>query len=158
MCERLENSNKEDADQLHHSLCTDYPDLNFTVVSYNPDNESLTLEVTESEFNSSNAEKLRIKSGDKLFQMRRNGQIYNTSNLLASNETSIFNDSIEPGDHFTIVRDGFDSDGDGIEGVDFEQEDYESYILRWDEKNSFENRLLDHMKFRKGDFEYSQRF
>ncbi len=160
MCDRLENSSKEDADELHYHLCTDYPDLNFTAKEYDERNETLTLEITESEFNSSNTENLKIVGRkDEGFRMKRGDRIYNTSNLLAKYNRSVFNGSLEVGDRFTVTYDGSDLDKDERKGADNREEDYATYVLRWQKEEDMERgKLLGHMRFREGDFEYSQRF
>jgi len=159
MCERLSRSSKEDADQLQHYLCTDYPDLNFTMIDYDEANETLTLEITESEFNQSNTERIYIIPSEEKFRIRRDSQTYNTSNLVAQNESSAFNKSLEHGDRFTIIQDGTDSDNDGTKGVDYNH-GLISYVLRWQShEDAPKGKILGHIRLTKEEgFEYSQMF
>ena len=61
LCNQLQNSSREDSDKLYDRLCIEYPDLNLSILNYNEVNETLKLQVTESEFNLSNTDKLRIE-------------------------------------------------------------------------------------------------
>lgn len=117
MCGRLENSSREDADQLHQHLCTDTPELGFEVASYDDENETITLEVEESNVNSTNTRILQL-ADDRNYTIEVDGEIYRHGVLVNRVNDSIFGKSLEEGDRFTVIRDGVDHDEDGIKGAD----------------------------------------
>lgn len=158
MCERLQNSNREDADKLEYSLCTNYPELVLSKTEYDEENEELTLEVVESEYSFSNTKNLSLvndRNGD--FEIKNGAKVYNTSVLLGRGQKSVFNNSINQGDAFTIVDDGHDLDNDGVNGVDYREGETSFYqIYYW---NKGERGTIAHIDLNyNGEFEYGQRF
>lgn len=132
MCGRLAKASGDESETLHSRLCVYYPKINLSVVEYDSGNETLRLKVTESTFNLSNTGKLRIEPWEnRSFRIKRSGKTYNTSVLIAQNEKSVFNGSLNAGDEFTVVYDGTDFDGDGRKGVDFKSDPEISYVLEW---------------------------
>ena len=132
LCNQLQNSSREDSDKLYDRLCIEYPDLNLSILNYDEVNETLKLQVTESEFNLSNTDKLRIEPWEnRSFRIRKDGKTYDTSVLIAEAEPSIFNGSLDSGDEFTIVYDGTDFDNDNRSGADFRDGDWITYVLEW---------------------------
>ena len=159
MCSRLESSNNEEDRKKGRWLCTDYPDFNMTLVRHNLENETLKVRVTENEFNYYKKKKFAITIHEDMeIRIEHDGELYNTSNLIAKNETSVFNDSMNIGDEFTIVYDGIDRDGDGRKGADFEHGDL-WYHFEWSKTGEKEGTHLGSMRVSKKDgLEYSQMF
>ena len=123
LCDRL--------DQLHEHLCTDTPKLEFNISSYDRENETITFEVIESTVNSSNTEILKLADDDRNFTLKADGGIYNHSILVGKKNRSIFGESLEGGDEFTVLRDGDDLDGDGVDGADSGEDMSVFYSFNW---------------------------
>lgn len=131
MCEKLRESSKEEDEKLRHYLCTDTPELNLSVVEYDRENETMTIEVEESTVSPLNTRFLKIGGDDVNLTIRANGKTYNHSILVSRVRESIFGSSIENGTQFTILRDENDADGDGVEGVDPYEDIGVLYNFKW---------------------------
>ena len=148
MCGRLKDSEEEEDERLRHHLCTDTPELSFSVISYDEKNETMALEVEKSTVNSLNTRFLKIGGEEKNFTIRANGELYNNSILISRVRESIFGNSLENGTEFTILRDGDDADEDGINGVDPYGDSGIFYNLQWYDEDGSDtgNMALEYSK------------
>lgn len=148
MCEKLRDSEGEENEKLRHHLCTDTPELSFSVISYDEENETMTLEVEKSTLSSFNTRFLKIGGDEKNFTIRANGELYNNSILISRVRESIFGNSLENGTEFTILRDGDDADEDGINGVDPYGDSGIFYNFQWYDEDGSDtgNMALEYSK------------